>query len=179
MKKIIALLATIVLAVFTYGQHYIPVNDSSTVAFTIKNLGFNVHGSFSGLKGKINFDPAHPEQCSFDMSIDANTVNTDNNMRDNHLRSEDFFDIKNHPQITFVSTRVTKGSKAGTFFMEGNLTIKKISQPISFPFTVIPTTDGYRMEGGFETKRKPFTVGKSSTISDKLTVSLKVLARKV
>jgi polyisoprenoid-binding protein YceI len=63
--------------------------------------------------------------------------------------------------------------------MEGNLTIKKITKAISFPFTVTPTSNGYRMEGEFETKRKPFTVGKSSTISDKLTVSLNVLARKV
>lgn len=179
MKKITVLLAAIVLVTGVYAQQYAPVTESSTVGFAIKNLGFNVHGSFSGLKGRISFDPAHPEHSSFDMVLDANTVNTDNNMRDNHLRSEDFFDVKNYPQITFVSTKVAKGSKAGTFFMEGNLTIKKISQPISFPFTVTPTNDGYRMEGEFETKRKPFTVGKSSTISDKLTVSLNVLARKV
>src|SRR5689334_5222161 len=125
MKKIIALLAALVLVAGTYAQNYTPVADSSTVAFTIKNLGFNVHGHFSGLKGKITFDPGHPEHCSFDMVLDVNTIDTDNNMRDNHLRSEDFFDVKNYPHITFVSTKVTKG-KAGTFFMEGNLTIRKI-----------------------------------------------------
>ena len=161
----------------SYAQHYTPVDDSSQVGFTIKNLGFNVRGHFSGLHGKIVFDPAHPEQSAFEVAVKAETVNTDNNMRDNHLRSDDFFDVKNYPLITFVSTKVAR-AKAGTFFMEGTLTMKNVSQPISFPFTVTPTADGYRMQGEFETRRKPFTVGKSSTISDKLTISLNVFVRK-
>jgi polyisoprenoid-binding protein YceI len=177
MKKMAALLIGMVVFVVSYGQQYVPVNDSSQVTFTIKNLGFNVKGHFSGLHGKVSFDPAHPENSSFGVEVKAESVNTDNNMRDNHLRSEDFFDVKNYPSITFVSTKVTR-AKAGTFFMEGNLTIKQISQSISFPFTVTPTADGYRMQGEFETRRKPFTVGRSSTISDKLTVSLNVLVRK-
>jgi polyisoprenoid-binding protein YceI len=177
MKKFAAVLIAMICGVVSYAQHYVPVDDSSQVAFTIKNLGFNVHGHFSGLHGKINFDPGHPEQSVFEVSVKAETVNTDNNMRDNHLRSDDFFDVKNHPLITFVSTKVIH-RKAGTFFMEGTLTMKNISQPISFPFTVTPTTDGFRMQGEFETRRKPFTIGKSSTISDKLTVSLNVLVRK-
>jgi polyisoprenoid-binding protein YceI len=178
MKKIIALLTGMALFAVSYSQSYIPVNDSSKVEFTIKNLGFNVRGSFTGLQGTIHFDAAHPEKSVFNVHIDAASVNTGNDTRDNHLRSDDYFDCKNYPRITFVSTKVSSGGKAGTFFIEGTLTIKNISKPLSFPFTVIPTNGGYWMEGEFGLQRKPFTVGKTSTISDKLSVSLKVLARK-
>ncbi|WP_315815827.1 hypothetical protein [Paraflavitalea speifideaquila] len=63
--------------------------------------------------------------------------------------------------------------------MEGTLTIKGISLPLSFPFSVIPTTDGYWLEGKLGMRRKPFTVGRTSTVSDKLTVFVRVLAKRV
>ena len=177
-RKILALLTGIVWFTMTHAQSYVPVDDSSRITFVIKNLGVNVKGSFSGLQGAISFDPARPENSLFDVYIDAASVNTGNRTRDEHLRQEVFFDCKNHPHIKFVSVKVARGSKAGTFFMEGTLTMKGISLPLSFPFTVIPTTDGYWLEGQFGTRRKPYTVGKTSTISDKLTVFLRVLAKK-
>lgn len=177
-RKIVVLLAGIVWFTVAHAQSYVPVDDSSAITFSIKNLGVNVKGSFSGLQGAISFDPARPESGLFDVYIDAASVNTGNHKRDEHLRQEVFFDCKNYPHIKFVSTKVTHGRKAGTFFMEGTLTIKGISLPLSFPFTVIPTTGGYWLEGQFGTRRKPFTVGKTSTISDKLTVFLRVLAKK-
>lgn len=177
-RKMTALLAGIVWFTVSYSQSYVPVDDSSRVSFSIKNLGVKVKGTFTGLQGTITFDPTRPENSIFDVQLEAASVNTGNHKRDEHLRQEDFFDCKNYPQIRFVSTKVTPGKKAGTFFMEGILTIKKISLPLSFPFTVIPTTDGYWLEGRPGLRRKLFAVGKTSTISDKLTVWLKVLARK-
>jgi polyisoprenoid-binding protein YceI len=177
-RKIVALVTGIVWITAIQAQSYIPVDDSSQVSFTIKNLGINVKGSFTGLQGNITFDATHPENSSFDVYIDAASVNTGNNARDNHLREEVFLDVKNHPHIKFVSVKVEPGKKAGTFFMQGTLTIKGISLPLSFPFTVTPTTDGYWLEGDFDTRRKPYRVGRTSTMSDKLTVSLRVLARK-
>ena len=177
-RKIVALVAGIVCVIAAQAQSYSPVDDSSKVSFTIKNLGINVKGSFTGLQGHITFDAAHPENSSFDVYIDAASINTGNNARDNHLREEVFLDVQNHPHIKFVSVKVEPGKKAGTFFMQGTLTIKGISLPLSFPFTVTPTTDGYWLEGDFDTRRKPYRVGRTSTISDKLTVSLRVLVKK-
>jgi polyisoprenoid-binding protein YceI len=177
-RKFVALLAGIIWFSVVNAQSYVPVSDSCRISFTIKNLGIKVKGSFTGLQGSIHFDPSQPENSAFDVQVDPATVNTGNNKRDDHLRQAVFFDCTNHPQIKFVSTKVTQGRKAGTFFMEGTLTIKGISLPLSFPFSVTPTTDGYWLEGMFGMRRKPFTVGRTSTVSDKLKVDVRVLVKR-
>jgi polyisoprenoid-binding protein YceI len=178
MKKIILFLLIVVPVVFARAQ-YAPADQGSTVQFKIKNFGFNVTGSFSGLKGSINFDPNNPAGTSFDVSIDANTINTGIDARDNHLREDSYFDVKNYPQIRFVSDKVTKSSgKDGDYEVSGKLTIKNHTKDISFPFTATAADNGYLFKGQFKINRKDFDVGGSSTISNNLEVSLSVLAKK-
>lgn len=177
-RKVVGLLTGLVCWMTVYAQSYIPVDDSSRVAFSIKNLGIKVQGVFTGLEGSIYFDPSQLEKSLFDVSIEAASVNTGNHKRDEHLCKAVFFDCQNHPRIKFVSVKVGRGKKAGTFFMDGTLTIKGYSLPVSFPFSVKPVADGYWMEGEFRMRRKPYTVGRTSTLSNKLTVHLKVLAKK-
>ena len=177
-RKMMMIWVAITWAAVANAQKLVPVDDSSSVAFTIKNLGVKVKGNFTGLGGAIHFDPAHPESSSFDVYVDAATVNTGNRKRDEHLQQAVFFDVKNFPHIKFVSTKITPGRKAGTFFMEGTLTIKSISLPVAFPFTAVATEEGYKLKGGFGMRRKPYGVGRTSTISNKLTVALDVLAKR-
>ena len=66
-----------------------------------------MNGLLSGLDGKIQFDPLNLNVSSFDVSLDANTINTGNSMRDSHLRNDSYFDVKNYPRIHFISTKVT------------------------------------------------------------------------
>ena len=176
-KKMKGVLVMVFMALGAAGQHYVPVPDSSAITFTIKNLGVNVRGSFAGPAGTIRFDPQHPEMSTFDVQVEAATINTGNQKRDEHLREAAFFDVQNHPVIRFVSNKVTAGKKAGTFFIEGTLTIRSISLPVAIPFTAVPTNGGFRMEGAFGMRRKPYGVGKTSTMSDKLEVQLRVLIR--
>src|SRR5438445_2683550 len=103
---------------------YTPVEQGSSISFKISNLGFSIPGSFSGINGTISFDPINITQSNFDVSIDASTVNTDNNMRDNHLRGESYFDVKNYPRIRLVSTRVVPSNKKGIYLFYGKLSIK-------------------------------------------------------
>jgi polyisoprenoid-binding protein YceI len=161
-----------------YSQHYIPVDSASDISFKIKNLGFNTTGSFSGLAGTITFLPDSLAGCSFDVHIDANTVNTGVEMRDDHLRKADFFDVKKYPQIRFVSEKINTTKKNGTLFVSGKLTIKGITRDIGFPFTAQPIENGYLFTGEFTMNRKDFNVSAGSTVSDRLTVMLKVVARK-
>jgi polyisoprenoid-binding protein YceI len=160
------------------SDRYKPEDQGSSIQFKIKNLGFNVNGSFSGLDGNIQFDPNNLTASNFDVSIDANTVNTDNNMRDNHLRNETYFDVKNYPRIHFVSTKITTSNKTGILFIFGKLTIKNQTKEISFPFTATPSNEGYLFKGTFKINRKDFGVGGTSTISDDLEVSLNILSKK-
>ena len=178
MKNIILVSLITITGIFVLDQ-YKPEDQGSSVQFKIKNLGFNVNGSFSGLDGNIQFDLNNLAASNFDVSIDANTVNTDNNMRDNHLRGETYFDTKNYPRIRFASTKITTSNKTGTLFIFGKLTIKNQTKDISFPFTATPSNDGYLFKGSFKINRKEFGVGGSSTISDELEVSLDILSKKM
>src|SRR5689334_14954299 len=166
MKKIMVIVLSLFLSFPLFSQTLTPVDSASEVTFKIKNLGFNTGGSFSGLAGTITFDPDNPDGCSFDVHIDANTVNTGVEMRDDHLRGNDYFDVKNHPQIRFVSQKVTGSKKNGTLFVSGKLTIKGITKEISFPFTAQPVKDGYLFNGEFKINRRDFKVGGGSTVSD-------------
>lgn len=150
----------------------------SEVKFKIRNLGFNVTGTFTGLEGTIHFDPNNLAACSFEVSIDANTVNTGVDMRDNHLRKSEYFDVENYPQIRFVSVKISPGNKSGTLFIFGKLTLKNVIKDISFPFTATPTENGFLFKGEFKINRRDFKVGGGSTVADNLTVMLAVAAKK-
>ncbi|HMH34562.1 MAG TPA: YceI family protein [Puia sp.] len=178
MKKIILLSLVAITANFAFAQ-YKPADQGSSVQFKIRNLGFAVTGSFSGLDGNILFDPNNLSSCNIDVSIDANTVNTDNNMRDGHLRNDSYFDVKNYPRIHFISTKITPSNKNGTFFIFGKLTIKNQTKDISFPFTATPSNEGYLFQGSFKINRKDYGVGGSSTISDELEVTLNIVSKKI
>ncbi len=179
MKKKFLLSLVILLSVrFAFAQNYAPFDEASTVQFKIKNFGFNVEGSFKGLKGSIEFNPENATAAKFNVSVDANTVNTDNDMRDNHLREDSYFDVKNHPRISFVSTKITGSNKAGTFFIFGNLEMKGITKEISFPFTATATDGGFIFKGEFKINRRDFKVGGSSTLSDNVDIILNITAKK-
>src|SRR5438046_1981443 len=133
MKRYLLIPVLLTAWIYSSAQNYTPVDSSSSVKFKVKNLGFNVSGNFSGLQGTITFDPNNLSACKFDVSIDANSVNTGIDMRDNHLRDEDYFDVKNHPRIKIVSTKITPSTKSGVLYFFGNLTIKNTTKEVSFP----------------------------------------------
>ncbi|MBS1667032.1 MAG: YceI family protein [Bacteroidetes bacterium] len=178
MKKMVMVFLIGLIGSSSIAQVLTPVDESSYVVFKVKNFGFVVDGSFKGLKGSIQFDPANYEASKFDVSIDANSINTDNSMRDNHLREESYFDVKNYPRIHFVSTKVTASNHKGTLFIFGNLEIKGITKEISFPFKASPVENGYIFKGLFKISRRDFNIGGSSTISNEVNVELEVLAKK-
>ena len=162
-----------------HQQSYIPSDSGSSVKFKIKNLGVNITGSFTGLAGQIQFDPANLASSRIEATIDVNSINTGIDMRDDHLRKEEYFDAKNYPKIKFVSTKVTPSNRSGTLFVFGNLTIRNITKEISFPFKATPQESGYLFTGEFKINRRDFKVGGSSiTLGDNLTVQLRVFAPK-
>src|ERR1700748_1041112 len=177
MQRIILFLSVIISATSANAQ-YKPTDQGSAVQFKIRNLGFSVNGSFSGLQGNIQFDPAHPDQSSFDVSVDAASVNTDNTMRDEHLRKDTYFDVKTYPRIRFQSVKILPSNKAGAYIVSGKLTIKNTTKDISFPFSATASQTGYIFKGSFRINRKDFQVGGSSTISDELELMLNIIAEK-
>lgn len=159
------------------AAQYQPQDAASSVQFKIKNFGFNTAGSFKGLSGRIQFDPSRVGEAAFDVSVDANTINTDNGMRDDHLRKESYFNVMHYPHIRLVSDRITASNRKGVFVFSGQLTIKNHSREITFPFIAEPAGGGYRFKGVFTINRKDFDVGGSSTIANEGEVTLDVLAK--
>jgi len=175
MKKWIVFLL-VAMGKFAHAQLK-PVDNGSSVQFKVKNLGFSVTGAFTGLSGTIRFDPNHPEEAAFDVNIDANTVNTDNGMRDDHLRKSSYLDVQGHPRIHLQSEKITASGHKGSFVFAGQLTIKEKTLRVSFPFTAESTAGGYVFKGAFSINRKDFDVGGTSTISDKVDLVLSVTAK--
>jgi polyisoprenoid-binding protein YceI len=176
MKYIFFFLA--VTATLTVTAQYKPVDQGSAVKFSVNNFGFAVGGTFSGLRGSIAFDPQHAADGSFDVTLDASTVNTDNALRDSHLKNDGYFDVANYPRIQLVSSALAAGDKAGVYVFTGNLTMKGKTKAVSFPFTVVPVERGFIFNGSFTINRKDFGIGGTSTISNEVKVELNVAAVK-
>jgi polyisoprenoid-binding protein YceI len=92
-----------------------------------------VRGSFNEFDGSGHFDAENPSNSSLQLTIQAASIDTRNADRDAHLKSNDFFDMENHPQITFSSTAVEQVD-AENLRITGDLTIKGVTKPVTVDF---------------------------------------------
>lgn len=109
--------------------------DHSSVSFKIKHLFSNVQGNFKKFEGTIDYEPGKPETWKAEGKIDAASINTHHEKRDEHLRSADFFDTAQFPDITFQTTKVTDAS-GNTAKLEGLLTMHGVEKPIVLDVTI-------------------------------------------
>lgn len=179
MKTIIFLTALL----FSYtvsAQNYQPVDKGSSIKFIIKNAGMDVDGKFTGLEGSIRFNPLDLKGSSFSVSIDASTVNTDIDVRDNNLREAEYLGVKQFPRISIVSRQITRNAGNGELLVKATLTLKGISREIIFPFRVTTTEEGILLKGSFRINRNDFKIGAGSIVlSDALSLELAVFAKKI
>jgi polyisoprenoid-binding protein YceI len=160
------------------AQGYTPQRAKSHISFKIKNFGSTVDGTMSGLKGSIQFDPTNISGSRFDVTLDANTIDTGINMRDNHLRKRDYFDVVTYPMIRFVSTKVS-ATNAGEGLLTGTLIIKNVSKVITFPFKYTLSNGLPQFTGEFTINRRNFNVGGSSiSMGDEVRIILNVSTSK-
>ena len=102
----------------------------SSASFTVRHLGIsNVRGEFQKMDGEVMLDEQDPTKSSVEVTIDAASVNTRNSMRDNDLRSENFFDVAKHPKLTFKSTRIVKAGDG--YEVTGDLTMRGTTKPVT------------------------------------------------
>lgn len=122
--------------------------NHSDITFRIRHLVTRVSGTFDRWTADLKADPADWSSGSVSVSIETASINTRQERRDNHLRSEDFFDAANHPAITFQSRRVT--ADGNRLRIEGDLTIRGITKPVVLDGEVVAVTtapDGARRAG--------------------------------
>jgi polyisoprenoid-binding protein YceI len=90
-----------------------------------------VRGAFNEFEGTAHIDGNDPSQSSVKIVIKTASVDTRNEQRDGHLRTNDFFEIETYPEITFASTAISQGDDA-TYRVTGDLTIKDVTKSVSF-----------------------------------------------
>ncbi|GGG42334.1 YceI family protein [Bizionia arctica] len=154
-------LFSIILFVSTLGislfQNQTIDKKASHVSFKISNLGLNtVKGTFQNMTGTFNFNPNNLENSNFDICIEATTINTGNNKRDEHLKSADFFNVEKYLEICFKSTSVIKHDNH--YLTKGNLTILGVTKMVEIPFEFANNI----FTGTFELERLDYGIGEDT-----------------
>ncbi len=170
---LVAVLAITTLAATTYEATTWTVDKShSAVTFKVRHFFTPVNGTFDDYTADIKFDPNNLEESSINVQIAIASVNTDNDRRDGHLRTPDFFDAETYPYMTFQSSEIMKTGD-NQFVAKGELTIKDVTKEIELPFTLLGVMDVERQNkkvAGItaETQilRNDFGVGTGDYISD-------------
>jgi len=104
----------------------------SAAHFSVRHLMIsNVRGEFTKLSGSALINPADPGKSTVEVTIEAASLNTREPQRDEHLRSADFFDVANHPTLTFRSRRI-EPLGAENFRLTGDLTIRGTTKEVTF-----------------------------------------------
>lgn len=127
----VALIATAVLAPSVHAETYEIDPRHSYVGFSVSHMTISrVKGRFTDFSGTIVYDPADTSSWSLDITIKTTSVDTRDEDRDNHLRSEDFFNTAEWPDMTFKSTKIIPG-KDDSFSVLGDLMIKGVVKSVT------------------------------------------------
>lgn len=143
MKKITVLFAMLLLATGVFAQTTYKVDKAhSSLNFSISHLLISeVDGSFGSFDATLNASKDDFSDAVVELTADVSTVNTNNEGRDKHLRSADFFDAEKYPTITFKSTSFTKTGEK-TYKVAGNLTLHGVTKLVTLDAVFTGTTTG-------------------------------------
>lgn len=146
MKKIISIFTIAVLAGLTAfklapdARSWEVDMPHSKIGFTVSHFFTPVDGKFSTFQSKVKFSPDDLEGSSVSFTIPVSSIDTDNEKRDNHLMSEDFFNVEKWPEITFKSSSFKKTGD-NEFEVTGDLTIREVTKTVTAPFKLLGVKD--------------------------------------
>jgi polyisoprenoid-binding protein YceI len=120
--------------------------------YSVKFDGGDPSGEFSGLKGIIKFDPNNLKVSKFDCTVDVETINTGNGMKNTHAKSDKWLDAAKYPVIRFTSKSINKTSSG--FESLGTLDFHGVKKEITIPFTFVNNV----FAGSFEVNRMDYNI---------------------
>jgi len=193
--KVRGMLLTVVMVVImalsaSGADTYVIDLAHSYAGFSVRHLVItNVKGNFTDFGGEIMFDEEDMTKSSANVTIKTASIDTDNEDRDNHLRSADFFNAEKFPEITFAGTSVEK--KGDDYILHGELTMHGVTKKIAIPFeflgkvTAMGGKEVIGFEGRTELSRAEYGMTWSKTIEtgglvvgDKIKIELQIEAVK-
>ena len=153
MKRLIITLAVAALAAPLFADSYTIDKAHSEATFTVRHFVSKVSGKFDDFAGTVSGDLANAPAASVEFTIKTASVDTGVANRDNHLRSADFFDAANHPEITFRSVSIKPSGTKNLFNVMGNLTMRGVTKQVTLPveFLGFAKDPGGNTRAGFST----------------------------
>ena len=131
-----AIMVLFLIAGVQAADNYVVDKSHTNIGFTVKHLVIaTVPGKFNDYSIDFMFDANDLKNSSVKATIKTASINTDDEKRDEHLRSPDFFDAEKYPEIIFVSSRILK--KGEGYIAEGTLTMRGVSKEIELPFKIL------------------------------------------
>jgi polyisoprenoid-binding protein YceI len=168
MKKFLfpsLIVTTLLVSAFTI---FTAVNWQIAEGFAVKFAGTAVEGFFSKMTGDLVFDEKNIAVSKFSVSIDVNSINTGNWLKNRHAKSDSWFDAKQFPTITFLSNKFSKTSNGYT--VVGTLDLHGIKKEITIPFTFSNNI----FSGKFSVNRMDYGVGTMEGMSKKVSNEIKI-----
>ncbi len=156
------------------------IADQSVVGFKIKNMWMmSVDGKMGGLKGSADIKD-DLTRSSVLLTLDVETIDTDSKKRDEHLRTDDFFDAEKYPLISYKATGIVKNSGEYNYKLKGKLTIKDVTKEMDVPFDFNGVENEVATFTGMTVvNRKDFHIDYGGMgMGDEATVAFTVKARK-
>jgi polyisoprenoid-binding protein YceI len=159
----------------------------SEVSFKIRHLLAKTSGRFTKFSGSVKVDTTDISKSSVEVSIEAASINTDNEGRDKHLKGADFFDVEKFPTITFKSTSVKEVAK-GKLEVTGSFTMHGVTKTITIPITNAGTMAGMQpgsvvagfTDGAVTINRNDYGIKTyPGALGDDVVISLNIEAGKV
>ena len=171
MKKLFSLLMVAFLSASLFAQTTWNADPMhSKLTFSVTHMGISdVAGLFNKFHVTATTNKADFSDAIFELSVEVPSINTEVEMRDNHLKSADFFDVEKYPSMSYKSTSITRLSK-DKYRLKGNLTLRGITKPVTMNLwyrgtNVDPksnkSTSGFQLTGTI--KRSDFNVGPKFT----------------
>ncbi|GGH17158.1 YceI family protein [Sphingobacterium alkalisoli] len=140
--------------------------------YVIKFETKKASGTISGLKGVLHFDPDNLAGANMDVTVDVNTLDLGNGLKTKHAKADDFFDVEQYPTIHFKSTGFKKVSSG--YQVDGNLTLKSTTKPISILFTFESKASVPTFLGAFELNRTDYGLTGKGSVGEILKLNIKV-----
>lgn len=150
-KLSLFLLPLLLLSQISMAETFQVDTNHTQIHFSVQHLVvFKVRGNFTDFSGTIEADPKTRTLTAAQATIKAASIDTRNEKRDKHLRSADFFDTANHPEIIFTSKKVS--GSGDNITLTGNLTIKGVTKEVMLKGSFLGTTTGPmgKLRAGFE-----------------------------
>jgi polyisoprenoid-binding protein YceI len=133
------------------------IQSDSRIEFRASTTFSKVVGVFHDWQGSLKMPSDNFQDATLTLDIDSDSVSTGSGMKDKHVKDKNFFDVKDYPSIHFVSKSISAGTDPGDFTMEGDLTLRGITKPVSLKVVLLPELAGHkRISAEFEFNRRDF-----------------------